>query len=163
METNAFLSRLDDLLRDELRAGTDLLAALRHEYAMLRAPTPPAIEEAVSRKHRALADLETLGRRRETLIRSAGFRADRQGIEACLARHDPQRRTPPARRWRELLDLMASCQQQNLTNGIVIQASQRHTRQALAILRGQPGGDGPAYGPGGEARQPPPSQPLARA
>ncbi len=64
---------------------------------------------------------------------------------------------------REGGEIGAECQRQNLVNGVIIQAGQQQTRQALAILRGQPVVAGGEYGPEGMRPSVPNSHPLARA
>jgi flagella synthesis protein FlgN len=163
MLQNPLLHQLDTSLQREIQAGEQLLESLRREHQALVANDPNRLNEAVAHKDGLVAAMEACGRERTTLLREAGYDADRAAMGKLLDRHDPQRRSGVQRAWTRLLELGAECQRQNLINGIIIQAGQLHTQQALAILRGQPAEIGGEYGPEGQRRSAPSSHPLAKA
>ncbi|MGE0289859.1 MAG: flagella synthesis protein FlgN [Bradyrhizobium sp.] len=163
MLQNPVLHKLEACLQREIQAGGQLLEALRREHRALAARDLAGLDAAVVQKAGLVAVMEDCGRERSELLRAAGFAADRAAMDALLDRHDPQRRSPVPRDWSRLLEIGAECQRQNLINGIIIQAGQQQTRQALAILRGQPAVAGGEYGPEGTRRTAPSAHPLAKA
>jgi len=163
MLQHPLLLKIDTCLQREILACGQLLETLRREHQALGANDLAHLNEAVAQKDGLLAAMEACGRERGALLREGGFDADRAAMDRLLDRHDPQRRSGIPHAWNRLLELGAECQRQNLINGIIIQAGQQHTRQALAILRGQPAGAGDEYGPEGRRRPAPSSHPLAKA
>jgi flagellar biosynthesis/type III secretory pathway chaperone len=163
MLQNPLLLKIDACLQREITACGQLLEALRREHQALGANDLARLNEAVAQKDGLLAAMEACGRERGTLLREGGFDVDRAAMDRLFDRHDPQRRSGVQRAWNRLLELGAECQRQNLINGIIIQAGQQQTRQALAILRGQSADAGDEYGPEGRRRPAPSSHPLAKA
>jgi flagellar biosynthesis/type III secretory pathway chaperone len=162
MLQNPVLLQLEASLQREIQAGGQLIEALRREHQALSANNIDRLNEAVAQKAGLVAAMEDCDRDRTALLRAAGFDADRTAIDRLLDRYDPQRRSGIPRAWTRLLEIGADCQRQNLINGIIIQAGQQHTRQALAILRGQPAVAGGEYGPEGQRHSAPSSHPLAK-
>ncbi len=160
---NALLQNLATCLEREIQLGGRLLEALRGEHKALTANDLALLNEAVELKNGLIAAMQACGGERNVLLREGGFGSDRESMDRLLDAHDPQRRTGIQRDWIRLLEVGAECQRQNLINGIIIQAGQQHTRQALAILRGQPVVAGGEYGPEGTRHSAPSSHPLARA
>lgn len=160
---NPLLHPLEACLEREIQAGVQLLEALQREHRALAARDLAGLDAAVAQKAELVAVMEDCGRERAELLRAAGFTADRAAIDALLDRHDPQRRSPVQRDWNRLLEIGAECQRQNLINGIIIQAGEQQTRQALAILRGQSPLEGGEYGPEGTRQSAPSAHTLAKA
>lgn len=162
MSGNGLLHDLAACIQREIALSEQLIEALRHEHQALTVRDTGALNEAVARKSELIGAMQACGGERNNLLREGGMGTDRAGMDRLLARHDTQRRGIQ-RDWARLLELGAECQRQNLINGIIIQAGQQQTRQALAILRGQPVVAGGEYGPEGMRPSAPSSHPLARA
>lgn len=163
MHASDLPGRLDACLQQEIETGGRLLDALRREHRALVAQDPAALDEIIVQKASLVATMESCGTERSALLRQAGLGGDRNGMETLLRQYDPQGHGNLRRGWARLLELGAECQRQNLINGIIIQAGQQQTRQALAILRGQPAAAGGEYGPEGRRHSTPSSHPLAKA
>lgn len=163
MNGNGLLHELAACLQREIRLGEQLLEAMRCEHKALTARDTALLNEAVARKSELIAAMQACGGERNSLLREGGLGTDRMGMDRLLGRHDMQYRGGLQRDWARLLEIGAECQRQNLVNGVIIQAGQQQTRQALAILRGQPVVAGGEYGPEGMRPSSPSSHPLARA
>lgn len=163
MSGNGLLHDLAACIQREIALSEQLIEALRREHQALIIRDTDALNEAVVRKSELIGAMQTCGGERNNLLREGGMGTDRAAMDRLLARHDTQRRSGIPRDWARLLELGAECQRQNLINGIIIQAGQQQTRQALAILRGQPVVAGGEYGPEGMRPSAPSSHPLARA
>jgi flagella synthesis protein FlgN len=138
----------------ELESIERLLGVLRAEHAALGGHDAARIDEAVTVKNAALAELDAIGKERDRLMREAGFdpRRPDSAVEA-------QQWRDIMRAWRRLLELGEQCLQQNSINGALIQSGLRHTRQLLSVLRGQrPDECTASYGPraGGSVEGPAP-------
>jgi flagellar biosynthesis/type III secretory pathway chaperone len=143
----------------EHESVTELLRILRDERRALMGHDAQVIERIAREKLRHLSDIEDWGRKRDALLRNAGYANTREGIERYLAeQHDAELNG----RWRALECLLQECQQQNEVNGGVVSLSRRQVQRALAILRGLPAGQG-LYDAGGNAEQGPLSKTLATA
>ena len=114
-----------------------LLEVLRLEYQALSENHREGIEQAARDKNRLTGLLEDLEKERVTVLRGAGLDLDRSGVMAYLSRHDRPLQDPVSRLWQQIEELSQSCEQQNRTNGIVIEHNRRHTETALTILQGQ--------------------------
>jgi flagellar biosynthesis/type III secretory pathway chaperone len=163
MLPNGFLASLRICLQREIQAGGQLLEILRREHQALTGNDPAFLNQVVAQKGELVAVMEACGRERNGLLRGAGFGIDRAAIEQLLNRDDPQRQNGIQRDWARLLEIGAECQRQNLVNGIIIQAGQQQTRQALAILRGQPAAAAVEYGPERGRHSTASSHPIAKA
>lgn len=155
MTSSDLWQRLDDCIARELDASQRLLETLREENTALTTRDAARIDQAVGAKSVALAELETLDRERERLMRETGQAQNDQGMAGQPGQSDPRRRTRLVDNWMRLLELAGECQKQNAINGALIQSGLRHTRQALSLLKGQPPGETtPQYGPAGQAPLP---------
>lgn len=114
-----------------------LLEVLHLEYQALSDNNREGIEQAARDKTRLTGLLEDLEKERVTVLREAGLDLDRSGVMAYLSRHDRPRQDPVSRLWQQIEELSQACEQQNRTNGIVIEHNRRHTETALTILQGQ--------------------------
>lgn len=163
MMQNKLLHGLSTCLQREIQMSVQLLETLRREHKALTTNNLVLLNETVAQKGEQIAAMDDCSRERNALLHEAGFGTDRTALEKLLDLYDPQRRTPVQREWTRLLEIGAECQRQNLVNGIIIQAGQQHTRQALAILRGQPAVTTGEYGPEGGRHSTASSHPLAKA
>lgn len=151
--------RMTMLFELELDSVTDLLRILGDERDALMGHDPQVIEQIIQKKLRHLNDIEDWGRKRDALLRSAGYPCTRDGIERCLAEHHDAELD---RHWRALEQLLQECQRQNEVNGGVVSLSRRHVQRALGILRGLPAGQG-LYNAAGNAEETTLSKTLATA
>jgi flagellar biosynthesis/type III secretory pathway chaperone len=153
MTTSDIWLRLDDCIAREIDASQRLLETLREENAALATRDATRIDDAVCAKRMALAELESLDRERERLMRASGQVSDDGAMNGHPGQSNAGRRTQLVDNWMRLLELAGECQKQNAVNGALIQSGLRHTRQALSLLKGQSPGETPQYGPAGQAEQ----------
>jgi flagellar biosynthesis/type III secretory pathway chaperone len=163
MLPNGLMASLRACLQREIQASGQLLDALRREHHALTGNDHALLNQAVAQKSELVTVMEACGRERNGLLRGAGCGIDRAAVEQLLNRDDPQRQAGIQRDWARLLELGAQCQRQNMINGIIIQAGQQQTRQALAILRGQPAAAAVEYGPERSRHPAASAHPIAKA
>lgn len=129
-------TKLADTLKMGRICAQRVLTLLEKERQALAERNSVIIEQLIPQKIQAFERWEQTEQQRLTLLHQAGFSPDNDGMEQCLSGlkdNDPLR---PA--WQKLLKLTAQCQQENETNGMIIEISRRQTTEALAILSGQP-------------------------
>ncbi|MFP5344536.1 MAG: flagellar protein FlgN [Gammaproteobacteria bacterium] len=151
--------RMTMLFELEIESVTELLRILDDERDALMKHDPHVIEQIAQKKLRHLDDIEDWGRKRDALLRSAGYPCTREGIMRYLAEHTD---TGLDGHWRALEQLLHQCQQQNEVNGGVVSLSRRHVQRALGILRGLPA-EQSLYNAAGNAEEIPFSKTLATA
>lgn len=128
---------LHDLMLREQDGLERLGSLLDAEHAALAARDTAALEQLTAGKLALLEELEQLGKARQELLTQAGLSADRVGFETLLERFPGTVGHDLATRWHAVQEQLRRCQEQNRINGMVLDASQRATQQALAILLGQ--------------------------
>jgi flagellar biosynthesis/type III secretory pathway chaperone len=123
---------LADVLDQELEAARQLAVTLQSERTALTGTSPEAVTEHAAIKTEWLSRIEALETERRKL---------------CDAANVTMRSEPYLGRWRELLELAASCRTANEVNGYIINARQGQVRQLINLVRGA----SPAtYGPQGK-------------
>ncbi len=133
MQAAASPAELTRLLAAELDAARRLLAVLQREQQALTARDAGTVEQCTQEKQQALGALQ------------ASAQARRHVAAPLAAAALPDECVPT---WRALEQTLAELRQLNEINGALVQRRLQHTRQALAILRGQ-SGDNALYGPRG--------------
>ncbi|HSH28830.1 MAG TPA: flagellar protein FlgN [Thiohalobacter sp.] len=128
-------SALTQLFDREQRTLTALNRILATELEALQTRDTAALEQAARDKAERMQELEGMERDLASLLSRAGHGSDRDGIEACIARCDHS--GDLADRWAQLLQSLQQCQERNRHNGAAIEVHRRHTRSALATLRGE--------------------------
>ncbi|MAT64211.1 MAG: hypothetical protein CMN57_01025 [Gammaproteobacteria bacterium] len=131
----ALKSALKELFDREQHTLTALNRILAAELEALQARDTAALEQAARDKAGRMQELEGMERDLATLLTRAGYGSDRDGIETCIARCDHS--GDLSGRWSRLLQSLQQCQERNRHNGAAIEIHRRHTRSALAVLRGE--------------------------
>ncbi|BAZ93841.1 flagellar biosynthesis/type III secretory pathway chaperone [Thiohalobacter thiocyanaticus] len=131
----ALKSALTQLFDREQHTLTALNRILATELEALQAQDTAALEQAARDKAERMQELEGMERDLSALLSRAGYGSDRDGIETCIARCDHS--GDLAGRWTQLLQSLQQCQERNRHNGAAIEIHRRHTRSALAVLRGE--------------------------
>jgi len=133
---NQRLAQLSELIDRQIEAMGTLHACLQAERRALDTRNAEELSEAAAGKSERLTVIGTLEQQRVRLVPDAQAMASLCGSEPELAG-----------RWRELLELTASCRDLNEANGTLIRWQRRRVEGTLGLLRGA---SGPAiYGPDG--------------
>lgn len=136
---------LEALLERERGATAHLLELLRQEHRALASRDMAELDRIVCKKSQQVAELEALGRDRDTILKTRGLDAGREGIESWLRQRS---NSAAIRLWEELQNLLICSRQQNQINGGMVEISRRYTQRALSLLQGQPL-EQETYGPTG--------------
>jgi len=142
-------TQLEQLLRSAVQTSATLLAALQQEFTTLgMTDHPETFIAALQDKQDAL---DKLGKIDAALLRmeTQGFHPGTDSRRFFISRYGDTCGERIEQIWREFLNLLEQCQQQNSVNGCMLKRQQAATQQALAILRGQDGDPAANYGPTG--------------
>ena len=151
--------RIHELIREEIDLSDQLREALQKEYQVLSTNDDESIQRITDHKQQIIGSLESLNRQRETELDKAGYQGNKFGMNAFIN----QCGETFIRDWQNLIEVISECNRQNEINGIIINASSRHTALALSLLKGQQGEDNPRYGASGKSLGNTYSNPLAKA
>ena len=116
--------------------ATELLAVLREECDALKTSSARNFDALLERKQALLQTIESLEAMRQDSMRARGLSPDPVEFRALLA--DSAGTDTARQSWDTALGALEQCQQQNLTNGAMLQLRHRFTAEALGILRGTP-------------------------
>lgn len=132
----ATVTRLTELLDQQVAALESVLDVLGREQAALESRDPAALEQLTAEKQ-------------EKLAAAAAFEQQRRELAPTPAAMETLAESPAiAERWARLLDLTRSCRDHNDANGRIIRRQQQRVESTLTLLRGQ-GNRGQVYGPDG--------------
>ncbi len=151
--------RIHELIREEIALSVQLREALQKEYQVLSTNDDESIRLLAEHKQQIIGSLESLNRQRGAELDKAGYQSNRFGMNTFIK----QCGKTLIEDWQNLINIISECNRQNDVNGIIINASSRHTALALSLLKGQQDGDNPRYGPNGESPNDTYSNPLAKA
>ncbi len=131
-------SSLENTLTSLNGALTDLLATLRDEALSLADPASDLLAELLERKRIALQRVDDLEKTRQSVCQSAGVSDDPAEMARVLKKL-PGLSAEALNVWDQILENLATCQQQNVTNGAMLQLRHRFSTKALEVLRGSQG------------------------
>jgi flagella synthesis protein FlgN len=120
---------------------------LEHEKDLLSAGHTEGLAAAVEEKEKLAQKLNALTQQRERYLVDNGFRPDRGGMNAWLARHPEQEKVIAA--WNRTQSLAAQAKELNSLNGQLLQLHMQYTGQALEILSRKEESRLDLYGPDG--------------
>lgn len=160
MDRMEYRQRLADLVQQEYRSASRLLAELEQQQQSLASLQVERIEASAQASFACMQELETLEKKRNTLAARLGFGPDHDGMERLLRWCDYDGSLGIL--WRKLLELARRCRDCNQVNGGVVDINRRRVRQALGILRGQ-STEADLYGRSGQTAADPLSRPIAEA
>ena len=142
-------------LEEGIGLAEALLQALADERAALESGEPEPLREAVARKEALFPRLQTLESNLRALLPQQGGQTEAlrklDGSGTLVARHE------------HLRILFERCAHQNRINGGIVELSQRHLQQSLAILRGNLGTAEGTYDPRGQLHAESPGHLLSKA
>lgn len=151
--------QLHSTLQAELQLAQQLAVILETERNALTQSDSAALDQCVRAKQPLIKQLEQLGRQRDLILKTAGFPAGKQGIEAFVANQSDNQ----ARALASLLDQLKvqakRCRDHNQINGGIVNVNRQYLQRAVSILRGRDP-ESSAYGPGGEYTSAVVRQPL---
>lgn len=121
-----------------------------------------ALTKYTEEKATLVTQIEARDRECRTLLGSAGFDTNNEGVEQYLHQHDAEQAAPLPDLWRQLSTLLTECRDQNRINGGIVELSRQHIELSLTLVRGHTP-DGRSYDPKGKTHYHLPPQSLARA
>lgn len=133
--------KLVSLLEQELDLASALNTALRLEKDILSNRDFDGLEVVTVKKQTIVDALNALHAQRQQLLHECGYGTGNAGVEAFIHAQPETCRHHLEGPWRQLLDTVGACQQQNLVNGSVVGMSMRHCARALAVLCGPDPGE----------------------
>lgn len=154
---------LTSLLSAQTALAERLHDLLTREYDLLTrvtAEAPDDLGRLLADKQALLAEIAEADRQLRETLAAQGLAADSTGLDALLARLDDSGGL--ARSWQRLAALLHECETQNLTNGGLVELSQRQVQFALDVLRGETTGTS-TYGADGHTRSLGRSRSIAEA
>ncbi len=135
MSKMASATSLEKTLLGLETALTELLACLRSEALALADPTAAEIDTSSANKKLAVQRVDDLEKIRQSLCLALDLDDDPGEMPANLkALFNPATKMQGC--WDRCLDHLEACQQQNLTNGAMLQLRHRFASKALGVLRG---------------------------
>lgn len=143
--------RLHELLRTQYDCAGQLLSVLQSEAEALINRDLDLLQTLAAEKQRLTVHLDQSDADMQRLLQDHGYGNQRSNVTDCIAWCDDSGQL--LRGWNALMDRVARCQQQNRSNGVLLDSSRRHAQQVLSILRGSaPAPD--LYNPTGHTAQP---------
>lgn len=129
---HAFIENLS-----ELKNHLDKLCKLLlQEETALADQNHAAIENIASEKNQLTAQVEQAERLRQSQCGLLKITPDKQGIQLWLKSRPVALQKQVSTLWQQITYLGQKCSTQNQINGILVAHLQRHTQDALSILRG---------------------------
>lgn len=151
--------QLRSTLQAELQLAQQLGVILETERTALTEANSDVLDQCVRAKHPLIKQLEQLGRQRDLILKTAGFPAGKQGIEAFTANQADADAAALSKLINQLKLQAAHCREHNQINGGIVNVNRQYLQRALSIMRGRDP-EISAYGPGGEYTSAVVRQPL---
>ena len=157
--SNALTAQLLESIEHDSQCCTELLALIEHEYVALQQRNLNNLEELLNAKQALLAQLDQGASQRSQLLEQHGLKADLDSLKHLAQEADDGKTLLDQAQ--HLSAQLHLCQEANLRNGRLIQASQHNTRQMLNLLRGNSPQD--LYDKQGGAARISSSRPISQA
>lgn len=151
---------LTALFDREITSLERLLEAIAYEHDTLLGSDVAALEQATTAKNQSLQAHQQLAQERSQLLLKHGYSDDQAGLQACLENCDTTDTLTSA--LAKIRQLAERCQEDNRSNGRLIQIRQEQARGALNILR-QSGDQSTVYSGQGKAALSEDSRTLGKA
>ena len=113
-----------------------LAQTLQQEQIALSQNAFTAIETLAQDKETLSTEIEQLERQRHALCKQLNINCEFASIKTFLSAISTTLVARLEQQWDKIISLGKQCADQNQVNGILVAHQQRHTQQALAILRG---------------------------
>lgn len=136
MNTQTVITQLFAQLSELSLKLTELAQTLQQEQIALSQNAFSAIETLARDKETLSSEIEQLERQRHALCKQLNINSDFASIQTYLNGISAALVTRLEQQWDTIISLGNECASQNQVNGIMVAHQQRHTQQALAILRG---------------------------
>ncbi|MFM1886999.1 MAG: hypothetical protein RL026_2156 [Pseudomonadota bacterium] len=140
-------AQVQRLLDEEIHWLTRLETQLLAEHALLVADDIDGLDAAGGARQASVVQLLRLEEERGALCRMLGHDADAPGVRRMLEWCDPQGLL--AARVQECAARSGRCREQNLRNGMLVNARLQRISQMLGIVGGDGGNRSRTYGPAG--------------
>lgn len=158
MSMNA-AQQLHSTLQAELQLARQLAVILETERNALSQSDSVVLDQCVRAKQPLIKQLEQFGRQRDLILKTAGFPAGKQGMEAFVANQSDNEAHALQSLLEQLKVQAKRCRDHNQINGGIVNVNRQYLQRALSILRGRDP-ESSAYGPGGEYTSAVVRQPL---
>ncbi|MGD8784110.1 MAG: flagellar protein FlgN [Thioalkalispiraceae bacterium] len=136
MEQETLIHAFIDNLSGLDSALDQLNKLLIKEESALAEQKLEAIEVIAKEKHQLTAQVEQAEQLRQTHCTQLQMTPDKKGLQQWLVNQPANLRQQIAELWKRISYLGQKCNTQNQINGILVAHLQRHTQDALSILRG---------------------------
>ncbi len=160
--TNQFKT-LATLFDQQLALGQQLLELLQQEREALDQRNSEQVRKLTEQKNDLIPRLTTLGAQQNELLQQNTLATDSTGLTQFINRAPQAVKDHLLKHQHQLSQLLGQCKDINTSNGIIIAASRQSAETALAILRGQVGGNHAVYGASGEQLSYDKANPLGKA
>jgi len=156
--TNAFIENLA-ALSSYLEELSKLL--LKEETALAEQELPE-IELIADKKNQLTSQVEQAEQIRQSHCKQLSISPDKRGIQSWLRDKPSSIQLQISELWKRITYLGQKCTNQNQVNGILVAHLQRHTQDALSILRGAVAGQD-SYSKKGAPENKQPQKIIAKA
>ncbi|MDY7537993.1 flagellar protein FlgN [Undibacterium sp. RTI2.1] len=146
--SSAKLLQLNQCLEDEVVEMTSLSELLKLEQAALVEARVNDLIDLTKNKSLIIAKVSELEKLRASSLKELGFTSDNSGMQALLEKAPAEVET--SNYWKTLLTISEQAQENNRTNGILINRQFTRNQNALNILQ-QNNPAGSMYGPNGQS------------
>ena len=143
---------LSKLLAEEGGLLTVLEQQLLHEHQLLVDNDVEGLDAAGAKRQSCVGQLLRVEDERRALCRALAQPADVSGVERLIAWCDPEASLLAA--LRDCMDRAGRCREQNVRNGVLVNARLQRVSNMLGMLN-VPGTGSPVYGKSGASTTPP--------
>ena len=130
------LQALTELLTEQTIHVQQLLEKLRQEHSVLSSGETERLDQIVTEKKSLILLIDSSMEGVNRLLSEQGFTANKAGLDSLLQTLPDS--TPLHRQWEKLQHFVAACQEKSDINSGIVTLKQRHVRQAIDILKGNP-------------------------
>lgn len=141
--------QLRSTLQAELQLAQQLATILETERGALTQADSTELAQCVRAKQPLIKQLEQLGRQRDLILKTAGFPAGKQGMQAFVINQTDAEAMALNQMLGQLKIQAARCREHNQINGGIVNVNRQYLQRAISILRGRDP-EVSSYGPGGE-------------
>jgi flagella synthesis protein FlgN len=147
------------VLKTEQQLSAQLLEILLAEREVLVKSEGEMIMAMAKKKQPLTAQLEQLGRQRDSILQSEGFSANKEGLYAFVENQEPNQQMLLNQELKLLKTTALACRDNNQVNGGIVNVNRQYLHRAMSVLRGRDMNIS-SYGPGGEYSSQVVRQPL---
>jgi len=149
MTTPAHKEQITAILKQQIDAASALQDLLSQERDALESRDLEAFDKIVANKQTLVSQLDDLERRRNALVKQAGYAGEPEKFDQYLTAEDQD--SSLTSQAEQLKSILSECFQLNRINAGMVELSYHYLNQSLAVLRGTEGTQKNTYGPQGKA------------